>query len=366
MALLAIGTVASAQERTKITLLHHGNGEVQVYDTLFETASGFSVQKYLQDKGFDPAGVEIIHTNGMEGRMVRTLAPEVWIMKNKVVTDNILHDEETGRVVRKVVVASDEDEIATGKVVVLHLETDSTEGGGDADSSIFHIDMELSDEQKELVELAKQRASEASGEFKQVEVRKVVSSDGAREVKVWVNGEELDGDAVKAMEDAGEIGEMEVRIKAITGTNADEETQEAVEIWMEAEELDTQTKESPAGLFSAPDCTRAFTVAIVSSVPSAGAALGDTGSYSEQDLRNIRFFPNPTGGRFRLTFELPGEADTALRIYSADGRQVYAENLPNFSGMYDNDIDLSGLPSGTYLLNILREGTRIAEKIIIQ
>ena len=73
-------------------------------------------------------------------------------------------------------------------------------------------------------------------------------------------------------------------------------------------------------------------------------------------LENVRYYPNPSDGRFNLQFA-GTKKPTEIRIVNMMGQEVYKETLQNFSGGYDNSIDLSGNDKGVYLLQI-RQGEK--------
>lgn len=73
--------------------------------------------------------------------------------------------------------------------------------------------------------------------------------------------------------------------------------------------------------------------------------------------QRISVFPNPTSGSMTLRFELPAKEIT-LRIYTLSGKLVHNENLPAAQSGEVHTLDISNLPSGVYLLQVVHaEGT---------
>jgi len=81
------------------------------------------------------------------------------------------------------------------------------------------------------------------------------------------------------------------------------------------------------------------------------------------DLEDLNFYPNPNDGAFTVRFS--GEKrPTEIRIVDMMGQEVYRENLGDFEGMYNKEIDLSGSNQGIYIMQI-RQGDRAMNKKIV-
>jgi PDZ domain-containing secreted protein len=79
---------------------------------------------------------------------------------------------------------------------------------------------------------------------------------------------------------------------------------------------------------------------------------------------NLRLFPNPNNGIFNLNFTLNGQDDVNIRVFSAEGRVIYEENLGAFSGEYLDKINISNNARGIYFLQV-RQGQNVLSKKII-
>jgi S1-C subfamily serine protease len=75
----------------------------------------------------------------------------------------------------------------------------------------------------------------------------------------------------------------------------------------------------------------------------------------ELPLEAYSLFPNPTFGLVNLRFE-GAAAPTVVRIQDAGGRVVFERSLPQFGGQFNEQINLSGNPAGTYAVTILQNG----------
>ncbi len=245
-----------------------------------------------------------------------------------------------------------------GKTVMI-FETSETD---DMDSTPEDVQRQLEMAEKMKAEAMKweeKAAKEGGREFKKVEVQKFVDAYGHVKVKARGNGEEVDPATVYVNEDQKNF--------VIETEDFEGDESNKVIIIQKGELLsDEAIMNMEVARFHEAQAHRAFALALVSRIKADEAQKLNTVKKSENDVRDLQFALNPAEGIFRLTFELPEGGATAIRIYNMEGKEVYAENLVNFSGNYDNEIDVSNLTSGMYVLNILRDGTRIAEKLIVQ
>jgi hypothetical protein len=82
------------------------------------------------------------------------------------------------------------------------------------------------------------------------------------------------------------------------------------------------------------------------------------------DLQGLRFLPMGTSSMFELQFSLATAEDLSLTIYDSEGKMVYYEMLGDFSGEYENVIDLNDRPAGDYFLQLLQDGKTFCRKVI--
>jgi hypothetical protein len=75
--------------------------------------------------------------------------------------------------------------------------------------------------------------------------------------------------------------------------------------------------------------------------------------------------PNPNNGIFDLFFTTTSSSDFSVSIYSVDGKLVYIEELPHFSGTYRKQIDLSGFGPGFYLVRVNNAKQQTVQRIIV-
>ncbi len=83
------------------------------------------------------------------------------------------------------------------------------------------------------------------------------------------------------------------------------------------------------------------------------------------NLENFTTFPNPTDGKFHVQFEADAKPIT-VSVFDVTGKEIYRDNVKNFDGYYNKEIDLRGMSTGTLILSIAQDGKRYSEQIILQ
>ncbi len=84
------------------------------------------------------------------------------------------------------------------------------------------------------------------------------------------------------------------------------------------------------------------------------------------EIEQLNIFPNPTNGLFNITFDLPNEGETTVRVFNGVGRLLYQNDMPQFKGKFQDRIDLSNSPKGIYFLEIRQGAQSISKKVIVQ
>ncbi|WP_172277566.1 T9SS type A sorting domain-containing protein [Chryseobacterium sp. LAM-KRS1] len=81
-------------------------------------------------------------------------------------------------------------------------------------------------------------------------------------------------------------------------------------------------------------------------------------------------YPNPTTADKKVTvlFDVKEKANNkgSVEVYDLSGKQVYKSELTNQTGFYKQDLNLSMLPSGTYLIKITYGGNSETKKLIVK
>lgn len=82
-------------------------------------------------------------------------------------------------------------------------------------------------------------------------------------------------------------------------------------------------------------------------------------------IENLRLAPNPSTGMFTLEFKLPSSGNTLVRVYNTSGRVIYEYELGNFSGDFNDAVDISQNGPGDYYLQVTQNGKVFTKKIIL-
>jgi subtilisin-like proprotein convertase family protein len=88
-------------------------------------------------------------------------------------------------------------------------------------------------------------------------------------------------------------------------------------------------------------------------------------SNAENQLENFTLFPNPNNGSFTIQFNSDSSSDILVGIHDMRGRAVYSKAYPN-NGFFNETIQLNGLQSGVYLVNIQDGAKNIIKKVVIK
>jgi hypothetical protein len=90
-----------------------------------------------------------------------------------------------------------------------------------------------------------------------------------------------------------------------------------------------------------------------------------TAGLPEQNLvQNFSAYPNPATDLVNISFEALQGADFTMQLTDLSGKIVQSFEREKLNkGLIEKHIDLSGLPVGTYLLNLQMNETLITEKI---
>jgi hypothetical protein len=97
-----------------------------------------------------------------------------------------------------------------------------------------------------------------------------------------------------------------------------------------------------------------------------GTGSGNTGGdIGTLDITDLNIYPNPSNGQFKVTFTLPDNAPVGLKITDMEGKTIWKDASTNFSGRYDNNIDLSTQPKAVYILEIMQNNKTMLKKLVM-
>jgi len=89
---------------------------------------------------------------------------------------------------------------------------------------------------------------------------------------------------------------------------------------------------------------------------------------SNNNLRvnNLELSPNPHKGLFMLSFSLPGRGSTRVQIFNSAGRNIYDYDLGNYSGQFEDEVDISQNGNANYFLTVSQNNQMLTKKIVLQ
>ncbi len=83
-------------------------------------------------------------------------------------------------------------------------------------------------------------------------------------------------------------------------------------------------------------------------------------------ISGLQIFPNPNDGKFHLNLNSDYQNSVILHINDMMGREVFNRSFITLSGKISEDIDLSNLPNGIYMVEIEAGTYKLNSKIVIQ
>ena len=89
-------------------------------------------------------------------------------------------------------------------------------------------------------------------------------------------------------------------------------------------------------------------------------------NYNPTNSIGLTVAPNPSNGSFLLEFAFQTSDNTAVQLYDMIGQRIYDQELGAFTGIYSQQIDVTNLAAGIYVLKIIHGGNTYKEKILIK
>jgi len=81
---------------------------------------------------------------------------------------------------------------------------------------------------------------------------------------------------------------------------------------------------------------------------------------------DLSVYPNPTGGVVQFKYSATQNGVVQVNLTDFMGRIVIAKTIEQFSGLYEEMLDLKGMQDGVYFLNIVQGENVKTEKIVLQ
>ena len=83
-------------------------------------------------------------------------------------------------------------------------------------------------------------------------------------------------------------------------------------------------------------------------------------------VNNLELAPNPQKGLFRLRFNLPSSGSTRVQIFNDTGRNIYDYDLGNYSGSFEDEVDISQNGNADYFITVSQNNRVMAKKIVLR
>ncbi len=84
-----------------------------------------------------------------------------------------------------------------------------------------------------------------------------------------------------------------------------------------------------------------------------------------QNTAAFEVFPNPSNGVSTLTFENASKGALNIKIYDLQGRLILEQDKLDFEGYYEEEINISGQPSGIYLVEMSLNGEKFTKELVV-
>ena len=84
-------------------------------------------------------------------------------------------------------------------------------------------------------------------------------------------------------------------------------------------------------------------------------------------ISEVTLFPNPTQDQLNINFNFNRELEAKVNVYVTDmtGKMVQQQQWNTAAGFQRQQLDVSQLPSGTYLLHILSGDERVTQRFVV-
>ena len=96
--------------------------------------------------------------------------------------------------------------------------------------------------------------------------------------------------------------------------------------------------------------------------------LDEDPAVAEKGISEVKVFPNPSDGRFQLTFEYSGQEKISAKVFDITGKQVkdVSDDLVKSEKSVSASVDLESPSSGIYFVRIEWGKSVLTKKIIVR
>lgn len=255
---------------------------------------------------------------------------------------------------------------------------------GEGHKKVEVIVSDDSDEEKKVIVVKKLDDDDEEAEI-EVSIEKEIDEDGnevIKDKKVWIkkDGEKVELDAENSFEFKTEGDQVTVIVDEKTIEEADFTggKMEGNAFFIKTKDhtdgdvqqtMNVNIEEKDGEKYIEIDIKRTSSMSVtISEINKNDASLSD----AKVDLRNnlkpsqLSYYPNPSDGKFNLSFSLKQNDDVLIKVTDILGNEVYSEKMIGFEGIYDNEINLVGKQKGIYILQVSQKKKMLTRKILIE
>jgi hypothetical protein len=85
------------------------------------------------------------------------------------------------------------------------------------------------------------------------------------------------------------------------------------------------------------------------------------------NVQNLSLYPNPTGGKFSISFKAEnGVKQMDVIVTNVTGQRIIEQSFNNVGLSFTKDFDLTGRASGVYFVEMRVDGQREIRKIVVR
>jgi hypothetical protein len=88
-------------------------------------------------------------------------------------------------------------------------------------------------------------------------------------------------------------------------------------------------------------------------------------STESYDINDLVLYPNPNNGNFNIQFTSTSGNEININVHDLRGREIFAKKYSN-NGLFNENLQLSNVQSGIYLVTIQDGSSKVTKKIVIE
>ena len=82
-------------------------------------------------------------------------------------------------------------------------------------------------------------------------------------------------------------------------------------------------------------------------------------------ITNLAIYPNPNNGNFNIQFTSNSSNEINVGVHDMRGREIFTNKYSN-NGLFNENLQLSNVQSGIYLVTIQDGSSKVTKKIVIE